>query len=258
MATATAEKEVMHLSGAELELELRRLGEDGQREQLWAIDAIDRAELMPVTREVLDLWHEMAWNVYTDRDTRQTAAKWDVISRKWLREANGRPDELRWHNNALAIREARPSGQGPSAWRRWPVCIHEAAHAIIAHSCGSQIEEVASWRHDGPPAVQLPKNDRMSWEQHVMTLMASREALLLAGFADELRGCRKDSEQAHELALIATGDEKRAAARVKELSERVAGMLIEDKYTRQLIKVATALDERVSLSGDEFRELIRA
>jgi hypothetical protein len=239
-------------------LELRRLDEDDLREQLWAIDAIDRSELTPAGREAADVWHEMAWAVYTGRSTRQTAEKWDQISGRYVRDANGKPEKMQAHINALRLREARPSGQGPSAWRRWPVCIHEAAHAVIANSFGSRIEEVASWRHDGPASVQLPKNDAMSWEQHVMTLMASRAALLLAGFADELRGCRKDSEQAHELALIATGDEKKAAARVKELSERVAGMLIEDKYTRQLIKVATALDERVSLSGDEFRELIRA
>jgi hypothetical protein len=202
-----------------------------------------------VAREALSGWREMTWMILTDRDCGQTADRWDQISARFVRAVNGKPDKFRSHNNTLAIRAAH------NGRRDWDVALHEAAHAIIAHSQGAEVEEITRCHTNGPACVTLT-DDGVAWESQIMYRLASREALRLAELPDSI-ACRTDIRQAHEIARAALGnDEKRAAAKVKELGERVAGMLTEDKYTRQLLKVARALSERISLSGDEFRELV--
>jgi hypothetical protein len=247
------EKPIFTFSSAELELSLRRQSFQDIRAEMQMIDddLRDRT-LTPVAREALGVWHALAWAVATDRDTREIAQKWDQISRRWTRALNnGKRADLTAHNAMLAIRAA------DKGRRYWDVALHESAHAIIAHSQGAEIEDITVWRSDGPASVTL-KNREMAWEGQIMCRVAAHEAFQLADIRAGYH-CRSDLREAHEIARAALGnDEKKAAAKVKELSERVAGMLTEGKYTGQLLKVATALSERISISGDEFRELIRA
>lgn len=249
--TATAEKNLVTLSAAELELELRRMDSGEIREQMCMIEAGVGRELSPAAREAAGVWHEMCWHVATGRDTRGIAGKWDQISRRYVRAENGKPENLRAHNNTLLIRAAH------NGRRNWDVCLHEAAHAIVAHSFAVEVEDVTVWRSDGPASVTVNEGGSVDWGTRVMCRVAAHEALQLADIPTGYH-CRSDLKEAHEIAKDALGTDRKAAAKVKELSERVRDMLTQDKYARQLLTVATALSERNSLSGDEFRELLGA
>lgn len=253
--TATAEaptqKDVLTLSAAALELELRKMREGEIREQMRMIEeGLKNDELSLVAREAAGVWHELAYYVFTDRDTREVAAKWDQLSRTWNRAANGKPEDLARRENVLMIRAAYIAGG-----RYFVTGLHEAAHAVIAHSFGAHIEHITVLCSDlGPACVTLTEQD-MAYEARIMYRVASREALLLADIPVG-RSCYSDLTQAHEIAKDALGSDRKAAAKVKELSGRVRDMLTTDKYRRQLLTVATALDRRISLSGDEFRRLL--
>ncbi len=88
-----------------------------------------------------------------------------------------------------------------------------------------------------------------------MMLLGAKEAMLLAGI-DLGQRCRADLTQAHDIAREHTKDERTAAQKVKELSERVSQMLTEDPYARQLRDVADALMKHTTLTGEQFRSII--
>lgn len=244
--------EIFQCSAAELERDLRRMSRDELLEERAKVEQDMQIQgLTLAAREALSVWREMTWMILTDRDCGQTADKWDQISARFVRAVNGKPDKLRSHTNALAIRAAH------NGRRTWGTALHEAAHAVIAHSQGADVEEITVWRSDGPACVTLYE-DGLPWESKIMHRVAAREALRIAEipFSTDFQS---DISQSHAIARAALGgDEKRAAAKVKELGERVADMLVEGKYTRQLLKVARALSERVTLTGAEFRELVGA
>ncbi len=53
------------------------------------------------------------------------------------------------------------------------------------------------------------------------------------------------------------GDEKQAASKVKELSAKVAKLLVTDPLARQLRAVAQALQTELMLDADAFRALMK-
>jgi hypothetical protein len=261
MTTATPGKneDILTLTAEALELELRRMTANELIDQVVALDAVDRDPLLtPAGREQGGLWRQLAAAVYYGRDTTLIAQEWDRAATRVRRAENGRPEGWRTHQNVSALREAGDRPLGPSARLRWEVSVHEAAHAVIADALGAQIERINVFRSpaSGPIAVTL-REGGLTADERVMLRVAAHEALKLAGIEPGY-GTRTDLRQAHEIARDACGgDEKQAASKVKELSAKVAKLLVTDPLAQQLRAVAQALQTELMLDADAFRALMK-
>jgi hypothetical protein len=259
MTTAAPPKneDILTMTAEALELELRRMTRDELLDQVVALSGAERdPELTPAVREQVGLWYRLANAVWCDRSTKEVAAEWDHAATRVRRADNGKPEGWVTYNNICALREAGERPLGLSARMRWEVSLHEASHAVVAHAFGAQIEDICVFRSAVTRIAVTLREGGLTADERIMHRVASVEALKLAGIATGY-DTATDRRQAHEIARDACGgDDKKAASRVKELSQKVSLMLVTDPYARQVREVAQALQTELRLDGDEFRRLL--
>lgn len=158
---------------------------------------------------------------------------------------------------SFAERLSCPPRAGREVMSRWPVCVHEAAHAVVGHACGMVVERISAW--PGNAAVTM-RDTTDDWRAGIMCRVAARVALDLADLGGleggDHWGTSTDLRQAHEIARVELGDDEKAAAAVRELTREVA-LVLADR-AEDLSAVALGLAKRNALTGYEFRELLAA
>jgi hypothetical protein len=260
MATASPPKEddILTMTAEALELKLRRMSREELLDEVVTLEGLARdREFTPAGREQVRLWHELADAVWRDHSTKSIAEEWDRAAHRRRRAENGKPEAWAVNCNVLALREAgaRPLGYG--ARMRWEPALHEAAHAVVAATLGADVEAICAFRSGATKIAVTLRDQHCDWRSRVMLRVAAHEALKLAGIEPGY-GTRTDLRQAHEIARDACGgDEKQAASKVKELSAKVAKLLVTDPLAQQLRAVAQALQTELMLDADAFRALMK-
>jgi hypothetical protein len=265
---AAAVKPLEELSAAEFVDELRAMSDTERRRFIVRVSLTDASDLPPFSRGLFDACRQLAEAVDHGRpgDVREASKRWGWHTRRIVKAANGKPDELKDACARSWLRELMPTFHdsplntfdgylGPRGSDRWKRCLHEAAHAVVVEVLGATVESVTSGRLSGAGACC----DYSTSELGEADLAVALAARALGAIRDDGPGelpYRGDVRRAQEIALELRGTDQKAADRLLEdTRRRVDELLIE--HAVSVGAVAARLWREGELTGDQVREIIR-
>src|SRR5262249_32807266 len=132
--------------------------------------------------------------------------------------------------------------------------LHESAHAAAALHLGLDVPAMHV-RPDGSGTTIAPDPQDRAYGQLFIAL-AGREAEQVFGFERDEQGMRTDFTMANDAAdRLADGDRVGASHLMQHCRQRVAAFVRDRAPT--IYRLATALHQRGSLTGDDIRSVLR-